>query len=233
EADVNRINVLYDFLIEKTKKEYHRYISAVICLKAFCLKDGILKQNKAIRIIMEFIFLAKVLKIESEKTDNVKEIQKYRNTYIDAMKEAIGLQNMEYAINTDTSFLDESKVPRSSILLEIFVLVELFSNDSFKMFLDERINEKIFKEKKERFANDCKIKESYLKKIFENEISTLSSEGKKRFFCPPEPESPNPDPESKKSDGFGIKEIIFYILLPILAVSGIFIVGYLFLYKKR
>ncbi|TBU00007.1 hypothetical protein CWI36_1776p0010, partial [Hamiltosporidium magnivora] len=81
--------------------------------------------------------------------------------------------------------------------------------DSFKKFLDKRINAKMFKEEKEIFANDSKIKESYLKKIFENEISTLSSEGKKRLFCPPEPESPNPDPESKKSDGFGIKEIYF------------------------
>ncbi|TBU09788.1 hypothetical protein CWI39_0039p0010 [Hamiltosporidium magnivora] len=182
EADVNRINVLYDFLIEKTKQEYHKYISAIICLKAFCLKDGILEQNKAIRIIMEFIFLAKVLKIESEKTVNVKEIQRYRNAYIDAMKKAIGIQNMKYAINTDTGFLDESKVPRSSILLEIFVLVDLFSNDEFKKFLNTEINKKLEGNQNKRPGNSDQVKTDYLIYIFKHENTRPKKSLKRMFF---------------------------------------------------
>ncbi|TBT97508.1 hypothetical protein CWI37_2222p0010 [Hamiltosporidium tvaerminnensis] len=233
ERNVIFIKTLYDFLKEKTTEEYHKYISGVLCLKALCLEKEIVNEKEISRIIIEFLFLADVLKTEFEKIEKIEIIKKYRKECIDGFKQIFDQKKIEYIKNQGGDYLNCNKVPKTTILLEIYCFVELFSKDSFKKFLDKRINAKMFKEEKEIFANDSKIKESYLKKIFENEISTLSSEGKKRLFCLPGPESPNPDPESKKSDGFGIKEIIFYILLPILAVSGIFIVGYLLLYKKR
>ncbi|TBT98766.1 hypothetical protein CWI39_2286p0010, partial [Hamiltosporidium magnivora] len=40
DSDVIFIKTLYDFLKEKTTEQYHKYISAVLCLKALCLREA-------------------------------------------------------------------------------------------------------------------------------------------------------------------------------------------------
>ncbi|TBU04196.1 hypothetical protein CWI37_0171p0050 [Hamiltosporidium tvaerminnensis] len=193
ESDVIFIKALYDFLKEKTTEQYHKYISAVLCLNALCLREETLIKNNIPRIIMEFLFLADVLKTESEKTEKIEIIKKLRKERIDSYKQIFDTKKIEYVKTQDGDYLDCHKVPKITILMEIYCFVELFSNDSFKTFLDKRINEKT-----KITAKDSKIKESYLKHIFEQEILTLPSEELKLLFCSSAPESPNTDSESKK-----------------------------------
>ncbi|TBU09525.1 hypothetical protein CWI39_0064p0010, partial [Hamiltosporidium magnivora] len=178
---------------EKTTEQYHKYISAVLGLKALCLREATLIKNNIPRIIIEFLFLADVLKTESEKTEKIEVIKKLRKERIDSYKQIFDTKKIEYVKTQDGDYLDCHKVPKTTILLEIYCFVELFSNDSFKTFLDKRINEKT-----KITAKDSKIKESYLKHIFEQEILTLPSEELKLLFCSSAPESPNTDSESKK-----------------------------------
>ncbi|TBU11198.1 hypothetical protein CWI38_1326p0010 [Hamiltosporidium tvaerminnensis] len=196
ETDVIFIKTLYEFLIEKTKEEYHNYISAVLCLKALCLGEEILNKKNISRIIIEFLFLVDVLKTESRKNENIEILKKYRKERIDSFKQIFDQKKIDYVKKEDGNYLNCNKVPKTTVLIEIYCFVEFFSNDSFKTFLDNQINEKMTKEKNKIFANNSKIKESYFKYIFENELSTLTSEDRKLRFCPPE--SANPDPESKK-----------------------------------
>ncbi|TBT99952.1 hypothetical protein CWI39_1837p0010 [Hamiltosporidium magnivora] len=92
------------------KKEYLKYISAVLCLKAFCFKRKFSDKNIISRILIEFLFLAYVLKREFNKTGNVEEINKCREVYVNGLKAQIEFSNKKYADNTPVGYLGDSKV---------------------------------------------------------------------------------------------------------------------------
>ncbi|KAK1348094.1 hypothetical protein CWI38_0495p0020 [Hamiltosporidium tvaerminnensis] len=108
ENEVNYIKTLYEWLMKK--KEYHKYISAVLCLKAFCFKGKFSDKNIISRILIEFLFLADVLKRELHKTGNVEEINKCREVYVNGLKAQIEFSNKKYADNTPVGYLGDSKV---------------------------------------------------------------------------------------------------------------------------
>ncbi|KAK1348915.1 hypothetical protein LUQ84_002050 [Hamiltosporidium tvaerminnensis] len=184
ESDVTYIKNLYDFLKKITKEEYHKYISAVLCLKALCLRKETLDKNNIPRIIIEFLFLADVLKKEFETDENVKNIKMYRKNNIDNLKKAVNIQNIEYADNAEGEYLDCEKVPETSILLEIYGFIEFFSNDNFKTYLTNEMI-KIMPEGKKRPINVEEIKNEYLKYVFLKETSGLRLEEIKLLFGKP------------------------------------------------
>ncbi|TBU06859.1 hypothetical protein CWI36_0368p0010, partial [Hamiltosporidium magnivora] len=184
ENDVTYIKSLYDFLKKITKEEYHKYISAVLCLKALCLRKETLDKNNIPRIISEFLFLADVLKKEFETGENVKNIKMYRKNNIDNLKKAGNIQNIEYADNAEGEYLDCEKVPETSILLEIYGFIEFFSNDNFKTYLTNEMI-KIMPEGKKRPINVEEIKNEYLKYVFLKETSGLRLEEIKLLFGKP------------------------------------------------
>ncbi|TBT97217.1 hypothetical protein CWI36_3057p0010, partial [Hamiltosporidium magnivora] len=132
ERNVIFIKTLYDFLKEKTTEQYHKYISGVLCLKALCLEKEIVNEKEISRIIIEFLFLADVLKTEFEKIEKIEIIKKYRKECIDGFKQIFDQKKIEYIKNQGGDYLNCNKVPKTTILLEIYCFVELFSNDSFK-----------------------------------------------------------------------------------------------------
>ncbi|KAK1348453.1 hypothetical protein LUQ84_002054 [Hamiltosporidium tvaerminnensis] len=189
ENDVTYIKSLYDFLKKITKEEYHKYISAVLCLKALCLRKETLNKNNIPRIISEFLFLADVLKKEIETGENVENIKIYRKNNIDNLKKAVNIQNIEYADNAEGEYLDCEKVPETSILLEIYGFIEFFSNDNFKTYLTNEMI-KIMPEGKKRPINVEEIKNEYLKYVFLKETSGLRLEEIKLLFGKPLSKNP-------------------------------------------
>ncbi|TBU08525.1 hypothetical protein CWI39_0171p0010 [Hamiltosporidium magnivora] len=59
-SDVNNCNTLYEFLKEKTKEEYHKYIYIIISLKILSLEEATLNGCNISKIIIEFLFLVDV-----------------------------------------------------------------------------------------------------------------------------------------------------------------------------
>ncbi|TBU01857.1 hypothetical protein CWI39_1290p0010, partial [Hamiltosporidium magnivora] len=148
-----------------------------------------LDKNNIPRIIIEFLFLADVLKKEFETGENVENIKIYRKNNIDNLKKAGNIQNIEYADNAESEYLDCEKVPETSILLEIYGFIEFFSNDNFKTYLTNEMI-KIMPEGKKRPINVEEIKNEYLKYVFLEETLGLRLEEKKLLFGKPLSKNP-------------------------------------------
>ncbi|TBU12243.1 hypothetical protein CWI38_0833p0010 [Hamiltosporidium tvaerminnensis] len=76
-SDVNNCNTLYEFLKEKTKEEYHKYIYIIISLKILSLEEATLNGCNISKIIIEFLFLVDVARKElgmGENTEKPKKI---------------------------------------------------------------------------------------------------------------------------------------------------------------
>ncbi|TBU05584.1 hypothetical protein CWI39_0661p0010, partial [Hamiltosporidium magnivora] len=143
EAVLNQIRALYDFLTAEVKEEWHKYLSAVLSLKTFCLKKEITDKKTMIKKIVELLFLADVLKKEFEKVEYVEKIKNQRKTFIDILKTIFEQRKIEYDKNTQGDSLDCIKVPKTANLIEIYCFIRLFFNDDYKKHLATQINQNL------------------------------------------------------------------------------------------
>ncbi|TBU20143.1 hypothetical protein CWI38_0126p0040 [Hamiltosporidium tvaerminnensis] len=182
---------------------------------ALCLRKEMLNKNSIPRIIIEFLFLAAVLKKEFETDENVKNIKIYRKKCVVELKKKVNIQNIKYVDNTNGDYLNRNKVPETSLLLEIYCFLKLFSNDSFKTYLDKQINQKPNVEVDAiNIDKDVNLLD-YLKYVFQNEIFVLSLEEIKLVFGTPVSEGTEPKPESKNSNISYLHSLLFkYYCLP-------------------
>ncbi|TBT99470.1 hypothetical protein CWI39_2010p0010 [Hamiltosporidium magnivora] len=110
-----------------SKVEYHKYISAVICLKVLCFKEELTNSEIVLRIIVEFLFLTDILYIEFNKcknTERVKSIENKFQTFLDSHTPDV--------VSANPSLQHISL--KTSNLIEILVIVETFFD---QLFLDK------------------------------------------------------------------------------------------------
>ncbi|TBT99488.1 hypothetical protein CWI37_1325p0010 [Hamiltosporidium tvaerminnensis] len=110
-----------------SKVEYHKYISAVICLKVLCFKEELTDSEIVLRIIVEFLFLTDILYIEFNKcknTERVKSIENNFQTFLDSHTPDVVIANLS---------LQHISL-KTSNLIEILVIVETFFD---QLFLDK------------------------------------------------------------------------------------------------
>ncbi|TBU07420.1 hypothetical protein CWI36_0277p0020, partial [Hamiltosporidium magnivora] len=200
EAVLNQIRALYDFLTAEVKEEWHKYLSAVLSLKTFCLKKEITDKKTMIKKIVEFLFLADV--------EYVEKIKNQRKTCIDILKTIFEQRKIEYDKNTQGDSLDCIKVPKTANLIEIYCFIRLFFNDDYKKHLATQINQN-FKQKLNIIGeNFNQIKYKYLIYVFDTEISRLTPDQQRILFGPASKKGSNPKSESKSSNNFGLQEIL-------------------------
>ncbi|TBT97381.1 hypothetical protein CWI36_2941p0010, partial [Hamiltosporidium magnivora] len=122
------INALFVFLKNISKTEYHEYISAVLCLKAFCFKEIVTCKQTMPRSIVEILFLADVLKIEFENENkNASAINTYSAKFIGFIRNYLDEQRIEYAKNLVLNTFNHFLLPRTSSILKTFIFVNLFA----------------------------------------------------------------------------------------------------------
>ncbi|KAK1347243.1 hypothetical protein LUQ84_003224 [Hamiltosporidium tvaerminnensis] len=231
EEELNKIKFLNKFIKEKTKEEYHDYISAVICLEAFNLKRNFSEGNDITRVIMDILFLTDVLKTKFEEIKTAENRREFRKIFFEALIKELGKRGIKLSPGTEFDFLNVIKLPRTSSLLEMYYFAELFyesaSKSSLGKFLQDKLNEKLnTKEKDSDFT-----KTNYLLYVFNNEISGLTQEELKNLFSAQTPETPVS--KTTNSKNFGFDKIFFYIVLPILCFCLIIIGAYWYIYMMK
>ncbi|TBU06415.1 hypothetical protein CWI36_0455p0010 [Hamiltosporidium magnivora] len=167
ETNLRYINGLNVFLKELTKKEYHKYISAVL-------------------IFNEILFLSDVLKTECEKKEVNEDLKKYRMSFINLIKTYL---NQDY-IDTDKNIafytLNGRVLPQTSALSEIYVLYVFFTNADYKNHLNQLILENL-NNKQNNFEENLSYKLDETEKmfvlfVFHKESSTLNLAEKKIYL---------------------------------------------------
>ncbi|TBU18112.1 hypothetical protein CWI38_0253p0010 [Hamiltosporidium tvaerminnensis] len=231
EEELNKIKCLNKFIKEKTKEEYHDYISAVICLEAFNLKRNFSEGNDITRIIMDILFLTDVLKTKFEEIKTAENRREFRKIFFEALIKELGKRGIKLSPDTEFDFLNVIKLPRTSSLLEMYYFAELLYGNiarrNFSCSLQEKLNQKLnTKEKDSDFT-----KTNYLLYVFNNEISGLTQEELKNLFSAQTPETPVS--KTTNSKNFGFDKIFFYIVLPILCFCLIIIGAYWYIYMMK
>ncbi|TBU08324.1 hypothetical protein CWI36_0153p0020 [Hamiltosporidium magnivora] len=95
-SDVNNCNTLYEFLKEKTKEEYHKYIYIIISLKILSHEEATLNGCNISKIIIEFCFLQMLQEKNLERTKIQKSQKKYRKDCINIYNQILDQKRILY-----------------------------------------------------------------------------------------------------------------------------------------
>ncbi|KAK1351224.1 hypothetical protein CWI38_0721p0020 [Hamiltosporidium tvaerminnensis] len=230
--EINYINALYVFLKNISKTEYHEYISAVLCLKAFCFKEILTCKQTMIRSIVEILFLADVLKMEFENENkNASAINTYRVHFIAVIKNYLDEQRIEYDKNLVLNTFNHFLLPRTSSILKTFIYVELFTNSIWRDDYNIRL-EKYCNENQQEFDEKLLVnEENIFFDVFRQEFSRLSPEERKKIFTIPVTKAQTSDNKNESKE-FGIIDFLLFVLIPIVFIGGVILGVYWYIYKK-
>ncbi|TBU10282.1 hypothetical protein CWI38_1878p0010, partial [Hamiltosporidium tvaerminnensis] len=230
--EINYINALYVFLKTISKTEYHEYISAVLCLKAFCFKEIVTCKQTMLRSIVEILFLADVLKIEFENGNkNTSAINTHRAQFIGFIKKYLDEKCIEYDKNLVLNTFNHFLLPRTSSILKTFISVELFTNSIWKDNYNKELKEHLTKNKNNADVKLLDNEENIFLDCFEQEFSRLSPEERKKIFTVPAIQTPNSNSRNDAKE-FGIKDFLLFVLIPIVLFGGVLLGAYWYIYKK-
>ncbi|TBU04008.1 hypothetical protein CWI39_0869p0010 [Hamiltosporidium magnivora] len=225
----NQLIVFYNLLISVSKEEYHKYISAVICLKILCFEKTLSDQEVILRIIIEFLFFVDILKTESEKqkyTEQMNSLSEEFKGVLDLSKLSSDLENQE----NDNKLLPIETVASKTVhLIEMLVFINTFGDDVFLDKLDKCIIKVLNKTNSEQFELKSILNEQkeYVSFVFEEECKIyISSKSQNK-----QKENLNNKSKEENTSNFASKKNMFIILsiLLLLAICGL--CGYLFFHK--
>ncbi|TBU10965.1 hypothetical protein CWI38_1456p0010 [Hamiltosporidium tvaerminnensis] len=231
--EINYINALYVFLKTISKTEYHEYISAVLCLKAFCFKEIVTCKQTMLRSIVEILFLADVLKIEFENENkNASAINTHSTQFIGFIRKYLDGQRIEYDKKLALNNLNHCLLPRTSSILKTFISVELFTNFIWKGNYNRELKEYLTKNKNNADKEVVVNEKNIFLIVFEQEFSKLSPEERKKIFTIPVTKPLTSDNKNESKE-FGIKDFLLFVLIPIVLFGGVLLGAYWYIYKKR
>ncbi|TBU04694.1 hypothetical protein CWI39_0769p0010 [Hamiltosporidium magnivora] len=225
----NQLIVFYNLLISVSKEEYHKYISAVICLKVLCFEKTLSDQEVILRIIIEFLFFVDILKTESEKqkyTEQMNSLSEEFKGVLDLSKLSSDLENQE----NDNKLLPIETVASKTVhLIEMLVFINTFGDDVFLDKLDKCIIKVLNKTNSEQFELKSILNEQkeYVSFVFEEECKRyISSKSQNK-----QQENKNNESKEENTSNFASKKNMLIILsiLLLLAICGL--CGYLFFHK--
>ncbi|KAK1349373.1 hypothetical protein CWI37_0003p0030 [Hamiltosporidium tvaerminnensis] len=226
----NQLIVIYNLLISVSKEEYHKCISAVICLKVLCFEKALSDNEVILRIIIEFLFFVDILNTEFEKqkyTEQMNFLSEEFKGVFDLSKLPSDLENQE---NDNELFLIETVAPKILNLIEMLVLINTFGDDVFLDKLDKCIIKVLNKTNNEQFELKSILdkQKEYVSFVFEEESKRyISSKSQNK-----QQENKNNKSKEENTSNFASKKNMFIILsiLLLLAICGL--CGYLLLRKR-
>ncbi|TBU13363.1 hypothetical protein CWI38_0456p0030 [Hamiltosporidium tvaerminnensis] len=226
----NQLIVIYNLLISVSKEEYHKCISAVICLKVLCFEKALSDNEVILRIIIEFLFFVDILNTEFEKqkyTEQMNFLSEEFKGVFDLSKLPSDLENQE---NDNELFLIETVAPKILNLIEMLVLINTFGDDVFLDKLDKCIIKVLNKTNNEQFELKSILdkQKEYVSFVFEEECKRyISSKSQNK-----QQENKNNKSKEENTSNFASKKNMFIILsiLLLLAICGL--CGYLLLRKR-